>query len=363
LEEKIIEKMPIERFKPNPWNANYLLDSERERLRDEMASSGLEKTPPIIARRVGDFCEIIDGEQRWRIADELGWREIYARIIDVGDEEAKLLCLSYNVLRGRVDWFKLSEIMAKDEEKGFNVFSFYGKVLAKEEINVVLDISRMAPEARKLLREGIHRGAEVTLRHLALLQQFPQRYQPEMANLVILKGAGIGELNQLLQIYARRTEAGKVEAEKIESLGEAAEKPSEEMTEDSSEELGREEPPKELEKGIQEEQKRATEQEKPEEGVIEEAVVVKALFECDCDRKFLVNFEEKEVSYLREERGLIGMKRMPLSAYTLKAKCPECGSEHTLDKPSSSMLFEIKCKCGLEGRLDFDDEEVAWRST
>jgi len=356
--------MPIERFKSNPWNANYLLDSERERLRDEMASSGPEKTPPITVRKVGAFCEIIDGEQRWRIAEELGWPEIYARIIDVGDEEAKLLCLSYNVLRGRVDWFKLSETMAKDEEKGFNVFSFYEKVLTKEEINVVLDISRMASEARKILREGIHKGVEIALRHLALIQQFPQKYQPEMANLTVVKGAGIGELKQLLQVYTERIEARKVEAEKTENIGETTKKPLEETpTENLPEELVRKETPRELgEKGIQEEQKRTTEQEKPEEEIIEEAVVVKAIFECDCNRKFLIDFEEKEVSYLREERGIIGMKRMPLSAYALKAKCPECGLEHSLDKPSSSTLLEIKCKCGLEGRLDFDDEEVTWRS-
>ena len=364
MEEKITEKMPIESFRPNPWNTNYLLDSEREKLCDEMASSGPEKTPPVIARRVGDLCEIIDGEQRWRIADELGWREIYARIIDVGDEEAKLLCLSYNFLRGRVDWFKLSEIMAQDEKKGSNVYFFYEKVLAKEEINAVLDISRMAPEARKVLREGIYKGVEITLGHFALIQQFPQRYQPEMANLAVVKGAGIGELKQLLQFYTRRTEANRVEVEKTEDVAETQKKPLDaKPTEILSEDPMRAVAPDEVgEREIQEEQKGTTEREKPEGDIIEETVIVKALFECDCNRKFLVNFEEKEVSYLREERGLIGMKRMPLSAYAMKVTCPECGSEHTLDKPSSSTLLEIKCKCGLEGRLDFDDEEVAWRS-
>jgi len=115
--EKIIE-LPVEKLRANPWNVNFLADDVRRRLRAEMERLGPKAIEPIIVREKDDGFEIVDGEQRWSIAKELGWKTIPAVIKKFTDEEVRELCLSYNVLRGHADWFRLAEIMAEETAKG-----------------------------------------------------------------------------------------------------------------------------------------------------------------------------------------------------------------------------------------------------
>ena len=126
-------KLKLDELRPNPWNPNFLTPEERAALKQQLKRAGPEETLPLIARRRGGAYEIIDGEQRWRIAKELGWQHIYAIIVDVDDFKAKTLCISYNRWRGRFNWFKLHDVMKKDAEAGIDIYKVYGEVLSKKE--------------------------------------------------------------------------------------------------------------------------------------------------------------------------------------------------------------------------------------
>ncbi|MEM3714041.1 MAG: ParB N-terminal domain-containing protein [Candidatus Bathyarchaeia archaeon] len=61
------------------------MSEDERRLRDSMVSSGPLMTPPIFVRKMDDHYEIIDGEQRWLVARELGWTHIPAIVRDVSE--------------------------------------------------------------------------------------------------------------------------------------------------------------------------------------------------------------------------------------------------------------------------------------
>ena len=94
---------------PNNYNPNVVSADILEKLRAEIAHKGL--CEPIIVRRRGQGCEIIDGEHRWRICRDLGWPEVPCIIQDYDDSEAKIKTLQLNYMRGTVIPVKLAALI------------------------------------------------------------------------------------------------------------------------------------------------------------------------------------------------------------------------------------------------------------
>jgi ParB family chromosome partitioning protein len=208
-------KLPLNKVKPNNWNCNYLTGDERERLKQNMSLSGPDKTPPIIVRRVNDGYEIIDGEQRWRIASELAWNQINAVLIEVDKKEAKRLCIGYNKLRGRVNWLKLCELLERDGDMG--------TILSEDEIGKLLELRKLDVKARMILEKGmLQKGVKVTLDHLYLISRVPVEYQEELAKAVISEEPSINALRAAIE---RLTPSIKTLPEKkpLEKLGKSVE--------------------------------------------------------------------------------------------------------------------------------------------
>lgn len=156
--------LPVEAIKPNPWNPNFMLDGERDQLRSYMRANGPAKTPPIIVRRKGDFYEIIDGEQRWLAARELGWSEMPAVVVDVSDEEAKMLTLSYNYLRGKFNYVKAARRIR--DEGDFDLLVAIGKTFGNDIAEIVEGLTRMPSEILTALEDAMLRGEGIELREL-----------------------------------------------------------------------------------------------------------------------------------------------------------------------------------------------------
>jgi len=106
---KMLGMVPIEKLKPNEWNAIELPAEDEAKLKAQMRISGPEKTEALTVRRAGDVWEIVNGEKRWRIAKQLGWTRLPAVEIEISDYELKKYCLSYNLLRGTVNYVKLGK--------------------------------------------------------------------------------------------------------------------------------------------------------------------------------------------------------------------------------------------------------------
>ena len=105
-----IVSIKIGQITPNNYNPNVVSEDILAKLRAEISQKGL--CEPIILRRKGnDGYEIVDGEHRWRVCQELGWEEIPCIIQDYDDNEAKIKTLQLNYMRGSAVPVKLASLI------------------------------------------------------------------------------------------------------------------------------------------------------------------------------------------------------------------------------------------------------------
>jgi hypothetical protein len=177
---KLLGMLPVKDVKPNTWNVNFLTKEEKLKLKEQMKLSGQERTPPITVRKAADgLWEIVDGEQRWSIAKELGWSGIPAVEVEVPDLDAKRLNLSYNYLRGSIDFVKLSKIVVEDKE----MVQACREVFGSQETDALISSGKnLSVEAKQRLEEGLHGGAKVTPEKLKAVAETPPEHQAIMAD-------------------------------------------------------------------------------------------------------------------------------------------------------------------------------------
>ncbi|MDD4874765.1 MAG: ParB/RepB/Spo0J family partition protein, partial [Dehalococcoidales bacterium] len=105
-----IKLIKIDQIFPNNYNPNVVSEDILAKLRAEISQKGL--CEPIILRRKGnDGYEIVDGEHRWRVCQELGWEEIPCIIQNYDDNEAKIKTLQLNYMRGSAVPVKLASLI------------------------------------------------------------------------------------------------------------------------------------------------------------------------------------------------------------------------------------------------------------
>ncbi len=209
---KWLGMLPIESVRPNSWNVNVLPPAQYAVLKEGMRISGPERTEPITVRRAEDGAlEMVDGEQRWRIARELGWRIIPAVEVEVDRKSAKLLCLSYNAVRGTVDTVKLSEMLLADTEMVEAASMVYGK----EEVRRMIESAeKMSREAKQTLSRGVReKGLTLTTEVMRTIAEAPEEVQKLASEAVAM-----GDEKELLvqAIIERHMDEGRISEKKIE---------------------------------------------------------------------------------------------------------------------------------------------------
>jgi len=148
-------QLRLTQIRANPWNCNVSGDQEKQKLKQRMSEDGPEKTPPVVVRKIKDSYELVDGEQRWTIAKELNWETINAIEREADDIQTRTLCVSYNRWRGHLNWFKLYDIVKKDQDTGINLKEAYQNALSNKEIEWLLSLENLIFEARLTLEEAL----------------------------------------------------------------------------------------------------------------------------------------------------------------------------------------------------------------
>ena len=106
MEVTLIE---LNRIQPNSYNPNVVPAEILAKLRAEIAQKGL--CEPIIVRSSGNGYIIVDGEHRWQVCKELGFKEIPCIVQDYSDTESKIKSLQLNYLRGSAVPIKLASLI------------------------------------------------------------------------------------------------------------------------------------------------------------------------------------------------------------------------------------------------------------
>lgn len=105
---------PVSAIHPNPWNPNRMPPRVMEAERESIRAYGF--IDPITVRehpRIDGEYEVIDGEHRWRAAQEEGYAELPLIVIpDLSDAAAKKLTVILNETRGEADVVLLGRLLA-----------------------------------------------------------------------------------------------------------------------------------------------------------------------------------------------------------------------------------------------------------
>ena len=264
---KMLGMVPLEKLKPNEWNAVELPAEDEEKLKAQMRISGPEKTEALTVRRVGDAWEIVNGEKRWRIAKQLGWTHLPAVEIEASDYELKKYCLSYNLLRGRVDYVKLSKLLLKDEE----MVKVCRELLGDERTEELIESGkRLTKQAEGMLEQAVKKGSNVTPEKIKIVAHAPPEHQPELA-----AAAGVEtDVDYMLMVQERLV--GPVEGGKEKE----AEKPPK--------------PPR-----------------PPKTEIFGKAVEAVSEFKCNCGRSYVVLYDrEKKAIQVRPIEEVEGVRAM-----------------------------------------------------
>jgi ParB-like chromosome segregation protein Spo0J len=113
LEALTVEYVPVGDLKANDWNPNRQDDKEFKLLKASMKTDGF--TQPIV---VLPDLTIVDGEHRWRAADDLGYKEIPVVKIPMSPEQARVGTLRHNRARGSEDVRLATEVLRDLEKLG-----------------------------------------------------------------------------------------------------------------------------------------------------------------------------------------------------------------------------------------------------
>jgi ParB family chromosome partitioning protein len=145
--EKLV--VPIDKIMPNRWNPNYMDKRQFEKLGASMEEYGFVGS--TIVRKVNhstcDY-EILDGEHRWKAAKEKGYTEMAVECFKdkVSDEDAQVMTILYNNLRGQDDVFKRAKILEALSDKQLSLLPMSAEEIEHEKRFVKFDFSQYETE-------------------------------------------------------------------------------------------------------------------------------------------------------------------------------------------------------------------------
>jgi len=111
-----IMEIPVDKIRSSPHQPR--LEFDLEELRGSIIQYGIRD--PIKVRRVGDYWELIDGERRWRIAQQEGMKTVPCLVLEYTDEEADALSWRFNVERKDYSLEERAKHFKKHQDEGMS---------------------------------------------------------------------------------------------------------------------------------------------------------------------------------------------------------------------------------------------------
>ena len=135
LRELKISYVKPEDIKPNDYNPNRQDPHDFELLLKSMTEDGF--TQPIIVQK--STKQIVDGEHRWKAAQELGFKEIPVVFVDMTPEQMKIATLRHNRARGEEDLELTANVLKDLQDLGAIEWAQDSLMLDDEEINKLIE--------------------------------------------------------------------------------------------------------------------------------------------------------------------------------------------------------------------------------
>ena len=154
----------VESIDFNKFNPNQMTPEKYAALKASIKQDGIQQ--PVLLRKKGDRFEMIDGENRTRIAKELKFLTVKSIIKEIDDQEAMRLCYKVNSDRGTIDAFKEAlffDLLAQTglEEKA--TAKEYG--VSEQFIKNRKKLLSINTEEKELLLKKVAKGTELSGAH------------------------------------------------------------------------------------------------------------------------------------------------------------------------------------------------------
>ena len=174
---------------PNNYNPNMMSKENYDSLVEDARAHGADSLDPILLRPL-EFVdgkqrfEIVDGENRWKVAKQLGWKYIRAVIRKLSLDEAKIVNYRKNRERGTIDPFKEVKLFLEEYNVGLTheqIAEKYGvqRTYVSERLPIATDIS---PEAKSI----VERSTMLTPSHIIELAKVKDtELQKELAEKIV----------------------------------------------------------------------------------------------------------------------------------------------------------------------------------
>jgi ParB/RepB/Spo0J family partition protein len=183
---------------PNNYNPNAMSKETFDSLLEDAKLHGADAFDPILIRPL-DFAEgkqrfeIIDGENRWRVAQQLKWNRIRARIVNLSLNEAKVVNYRKNRERGTLDPFKEAQLFKSELEAGLTqekIATKYG--ISQQQVNARLSLLYITDEAKNITTRVVMEKFAVTPSHLeAIAMVRGAEEQKSLAEKVVSEGLSV----------------------------------------------------------------------------------------------------------------------------------------------------------------------------
>jgi hypothetical protein len=369
-------KIKLYQIRANTWNCNFLNEQEREALKQCLTQAGSEKTLPIVVRLIPneDYYEIVDGEHRWLIAKELGWENLEAIVLQADDLQARAYCVSYNKWRGRFNWFKLYDIIKKDQDNGINIEETYKDALSNKELRYLLSFDNFVLKARLNLEDSLKKYPEFTLEQLHLLSKFPADQQESLSE-TYKKPLSTHLLTRLLTPFLQKNQLAtwptrenkylpiEIQDQPNALLQVKAVNPLSNNTNnhlDFREQQDKDSEEFELDDLSQNEADKEQEHGNARKG--QRAVLLSVGYNCNCGQLYHANFKKSTIITQKENKIF---EHVDFKVYTFLVHCNYCDNDHevTVDDIEVEGGVSILCnRCNPQrkGVLYAITGEVAW---
>jgi ParB/RepB/Spo0J family partition protein len=129
LKQLQVEDVLVAELKPNQYNPNRQTEDEFEMLKASMREDGF--TQPILCMSDGT---IVDGEHRWRAAQELGYETVPVVRVSMTEAQRRIATMRHNRARGQDDTAAVAELMLDLEKLGASEWAQEALLLSDEEM-------------------------------------------------------------------------------------------------------------------------------------------------------------------------------------------------------------------------------------
>ena len=134
LKKLKVEYVSVTDIKPNVYNPNRQSEHDFELLLKSMGEDGF--TQPIVCQK---DLTIVDGEHRWRAAQELGMKEVPVVRVNMTPEQMRIATLRHNRARGSEDVELTAQVLKDLQELGAIEWAQDSLMMDDVELNQMLD--------------------------------------------------------------------------------------------------------------------------------------------------------------------------------------------------------------------------------